>query len=174
MIEQQGNAVKFLAFYVESKVGKTGLTVTVDIYDPSGTKIVDNASATEVGGGLYSYTLSSGSVDENGEFVAVFKTATTSVDAQHIPALWVIGRAGIENLDATVASVKAKTDLIPGTIDGKTFAEIVMLVAAVLLGKASGLETTSAQYRAINDSKTRVTATVDGDGNRTAVTLDPS
>lgn len=71
-----------------------------------------------------------------------------------------------------IALVKAKTDLIPGTIDGKTFAEIVTLIAAVLLGKASGLATTTAVYRAIDDSKARVTATVDADGNRTAVTLD--
>lgn len=71
-----------------------------------------------------------------------------------------------------VALVKAKTDLIPGTIDGKTFAELVTLIAAVLLGKASGLATATAVYRAVDDSKNRVTATVDADGNRSAVTLD--
>ena len=75
---------------------------------------------------------------------------------------------------AQVALVKAKTDLIPGTIDGKTFAEIVTLEAAVLLGKASGLETATAVYRAIDDVKDRVTATVDADGNRSSVILDPA
>lgn len=75
-------------------------------------------------------------------------------------------------LDTEIAAIKAKTDLIPGTTDGKTFAEIYTLMAAVLLGKASGLATTTAIYRAIDDSKDRVTATVDGDGNRSAVTLD--
>ena len=67
---------------------------------------------------------------------------------------------------AQVALVKAKTDLIPGTQDGLTFAQQMILMAAVLLGKASGLETTTAIYRAADDSKGRVTATVDADGNR--------
>ena len=77
-------------------------------------------------------------------------------------------------LDTEIAAIKAKTDLIPGTIDGKTFSEIVTLIAAVLLGKASGLATTTAVYRAVDDSKDRITATVTADGNRTAVTLDAS
>jgi hypothetical protein len=75
-------------------------------------------------------------------------------------------------LDTEIAAIKAKTDLIPGTIDGKTFSELVTLIAAVLLGKASGLDTTTAIYRAVHDSKDRITATVDADGNRSAVTLD--
>lgn len=77
-------------------------------------------------------------------------------------------------VDTEVAAIKAKTDLIPGTTDGKTFSQLVTLIAAVLLGKASGLDTTTAIYRAIDDSKARVTATVDADGNRSAVTLDAS
>jgi hypothetical protein len=75
-------------------------------------------------------------------------------------------------LDTEIAAIKAKTDLIPGTIDGKTFSELVTLIAAVLLGKASGLDTTTAIYRAVDDSKDRITATVDTNGNRSAVTLD--
>jgi hypothetical protein len=77
-------------------------------------------------------------------------------------------------IDTEIAAIKAKTDLIPGTIDGKTFSELVTLIAAVLLGKASGLATTTAVYRAVDDSKNRVTATVDQSGNRSAVTLDAS
>jgi hypothetical protein len=62
-------------------------------------------------------------------------------------------------LDTEIAAIKAKTDLIPGTIDGETFSELVTLIAAVLLGKASGLDTTTAVYRAVDDAKARVTAT---------------
>lgn len=43
---------------------------------------------------------------------------------------------------------------------------------AVLLGKASGLATTTAVYRDIADTKDVISATVDADGNRTAVTRD--
>ena len=43
---------------------------------------------------------------------------------------------------------------------------------SALLGKASGMATTTAVFRDVDDSKPRITATVDADGNRTAVTLD--
>jgi hypothetical protein len=103
MIEQVSTSVKFLAFFSASKQGKTGLTVTIDIYNPSGTQIVTAASATAIGGGLYSYTLSTNNSAE-GEYAAIFKTTDATVDAQHIPSLWVLGRAGVENLDAATSS----------------------------------------------------------------------
>jgi hypothetical protein len=131
MLEQVSTSVKFLAFFTASKQGKTGLTVTVDIYNPSGTQIVTAGSATALGGGLYSYTLSSNNSSE-GEYAAIFKTTDSTVDAQHIPSLWVLGRAGVENLDATTSSrlassgytapansdisaIKAKTDNLPAS-----------------------------------------------------------
>ena len=103
MLEQVSTSVKFLAFFTASKTGKTGLTVTVDLYDPSGSQIVTGGSATAIGGGLYAYTLSTNNSAE-GEYAAIFKTTDSTVDAQHIPSLWVLGRAGVENLNATVSS----------------------------------------------------------------------
>ena len=103
MLEQVSTSVKFLAFYTASKQGKTGLTVTIDIYDPSGSQIVTGGSATAIGGGLYSYTLSTNNSAE-GEYAAIFKTTDSTVDSQHIPSLWVLGRAGIENLDAATST----------------------------------------------------------------------
>jgi hypothetical protein len=103
MLEQVSTSVKFVAFYTASKQGKTGLTVTVDLYDPSGSQIVTGGSATAIGGGLYSYVLSTNNSAE-GEYAAIFKTTDTTVDSQHIPSLWVLGRAGVENLDASVSS----------------------------------------------------------------------
>ena len=103
MLEQVSTSVKFLAFFTASKTGKTGLTVTIDIYDPSGSQIVTGGSATAIGGGLYAYTLSTNNSAE-GEYAAIFKTTDSTVDSQHIPSLWVLGRAGVENLDAAVSS----------------------------------------------------------------------
>ena len=103
MLEQVSTSVKFVAFYTASKTGKTGLTVTVDLYDPSGSQIVTGGSATAIGGGLYAYTLSTNNSAE-GEYAAIFKTTDSTVDSQHIPSLWVLGRAGVENLDASVSS----------------------------------------------------------------------
>lgn len=104
MLTKSGVALTFYAFYVASKVGKTGLTVTLDVYETtSGTPIVSAGSATELGGGLYYYTLASGSVDASGAYVAVFKTADSSVDQQHIPAIWVTDTE-LKNLDAAVST----------------------------------------------------------------------
>jgi hypothetical protein len=58
-------------------------------------------------------------------------------------------------------------------IEGSTtLTESARLWNAALGGKASGLDTSTAVYRDLADSKSRITATVDADGNRTAVTRD--
>lgn len=90
------------------------------------------------------------------------------------------------NLDATVSSRLASASYTAPdsaatiaaavwatVIDGTNSAiKLMRGFAAALLGKASGLATTSAVYRNAPDSKDVITATVDADGNRTAVTLD--
>jgi hypothetical protein len=105
--------------------------------------------------------------------LAAIATVQTSVDdlPTNAELATALGTADDAVL-AQVALVKAKTDLIPGTQDGKTFAETTLLIASAVLGKASGLDTATAVYRAVDDSKDRITATVDANGNRTAVTLD--
>jgi hypothetical protein len=108
MLEQQGNALTFLAFYTESKVGKTGLTVTCDVWEGT-SEIITAGSAVEIGDGLYYYTLASGSVDASTNYVAVFKTATSSVDQQHIPALWVVGRTWVNRVDEAISAAKTLT-----------------------------------------------------------------
>lgn len=70
----------FYAFYTTSGVGTAGLTVTCDVRDSSGNLLVNNQSATGVGGGVYKYLYSSNNKDD---FIAVFKTAT-SVDVKQI------------------------------------------------------------------------------------------
>jgi len=102
-IEQLANPLRFTAFFGAAGLGKTGRTVTVDVYE-NDTQIVTAASATEIGGGLYRYALSSGSVDAEGVYVAIFKTTDTTVDAQHIPVAWTVNVAGVEHLDANVSS----------------------------------------------------------------------
>jgi hypothetical protein len=79
-------------------------------------------------------------------------------------------QSGISGLnDITAAEVWSEA------IDGATTAaESLRLQNAVLAGKASGMATTTAVFRDLADTKDRVTATVDADGNRSAVTLDAS
>jgi hypothetical protein len=50
--------------------------------------------------------------------------------------------------------------------------EALRIFFSALAGKLSGAATTTVTTRDIADTKDRITATVDGDGNRTAITLD--
>lgn len=102
-IEQLSNALRFTAFYTASGQLKTGLTVTVNVYRNS-TLVITAAAATEVGDGLYIYSLASNQVTAEGVYTAVFKTADSTVDAQHIVSAWTVQVGGVENLDATVSS----------------------------------------------------------------------
>ena len=90
MIETRSKPVVFYAFFTAARVGKAGLTVTVDVFRGT-TAVVTGAAATEVGGGLYRYTLSSSNTATAESYAAVFKTSDTTVDAKHVPSLWVVG-----------------------------------------------------------------------------------
>ena len=90
------------------------------------------------------------------------------------------------NLDTQLGTIDSNVDALPAASDNAdavlaanvegthTVAESLRLHNAALAGKASGLNTTTATYRDIDDSKDRIVATVDADGNRSAITLDES
>ncbi len=99
-------------------------------------------------------------------------------------------------VDTEVAAIKAKTDNLPaapaatgdiptaaanadalldraaGIETGVTPRQALRGILAAALGKLSGAATTTVVIRDANDTKDRITATVDADGNRTAVTKD--
>lgn len=101
-------------------------------------------------------------------------------------------------VDTEVAAIKAKTDNLPaapaatgdiptanqnadalldraaGVETGHTLRQSMRLMLAALVGKVSGAGGTTVTIRDTGDSKDRITATVDADGNRSAVTLDQS
>ena len=107
-LEQVGQPIIFYAFYALNGEGALGLTVTVDVWEVTAagvaTEIVAAAAATEIGDGLYRYRLVAASVDEQAEYIAVFKTAD-ACDVAHIPALWVIGKDWVEDVDAAISDV---------------------------------------------------------------------
>lgn len=58
---------------------------------------------------------------------------------------------------------------------GLTVRQALKLMTAVMAGKISGADAATVRIRsAVADDKERITATVDGDGNRTAITVDLS
>src|SRR6185503_4550023 len=71
------------------------------------------------------------------------------------------------------AIVAALLDLADAIETGLTLRQALRLIAAAEAGKVSGMATTTVAIRnAVADSKARITATVDADGNRTAITTD--
>lgn len=100
-------------------------------------------------------------------------------------------------LDTEIAAIKAKTDNLPaapaavsdiptanqnadalldrsaGVETNLTVRQWLRVAAAALFGKTTGTGSTVI-YRDTNDSKDRITATIDDDENRTTVTLDKS
>ena len=57
------------------------------------------------------------------------------------------------------------------TLEGTyTAADLVRIMASVLAGKVSGMETGTPTFRSVDDAADRVTAVTTTDGNRTAVT----
>jgi len=135
MHENQGNSVIYYAHYTEGGVNKTGLTVTIDVYevirDGTATLVVNDGACTEIGAGLYRYLLASASVDAAAEYIGVFHTATATVDAQDIPAMWVIDRAGTEKLDNGVALEATLTAIKGAGWTNETLAAIDVLIDAI-------------------------------------------
>lgn len=75
-------------------------------------------------------------------------------------------------LDALpTAAENATAILAAGDVDGYTLEQTLKLCLAALAGKLSGAATTTVTIRSADDSANRLVATVDSDGNRTAVTL---
>ena len=62
--------------------------------------------------------------------------------------------------------------LADGDIDGYTLEEAMKICLAALAGKVSGAGTTTVTIRSADDTADRIVATVDTNGNRSAVTLD--
>lgn len=65
--------------------------------------------------------------------------------------------------------------VLAAVVEGSlTIAAAVRILLSANAGKCSGMDGTSPKFRDIGDTKDRIAATVDKDGNRTAVTLDGS
>jgi hypothetical protein len=110
-------------FFTESKTGKTGLTVTVDVYryGVSGAIAADQ-SATEQGGGVYIYTHTDATA---ATYFGVFKTADTGVDAQHVGSM---SAKQVPLIDAIVTAIAA----LPAALWAWTSRTLTQPAAAVV------------------------------------------
>ncbi len=142
MIEQVSNAITFYAQFLVSGAGAEGLTITCTVKKGSdGSAVATAQAATELFGGLYKYTVAGGLTGAEDDYLAVFNEQADTADQTDVPAMWAMGRAGVENLDANVAGVETKVDTAiadVGSLDTKHDATDVAL--AVVDGNVGDIE----------------------------------
>jgi hypothetical protein len=91
-----------------------------------------------------------------------------------------VGAMAADTLTASALATDAVTEIATGILDltagietGLTLRQAMRLLAAAEAGKLSGAATTTITIRnAVADSKNRITAVVDSDGNRSGITYD--
>lgn len=127
---------------------------------PTASAIADAVLDEALSGHTSAGTLGKAIADIETDATAILAD-TNELQTDDVPGLI----AGLN--DITAASV-----LAAGDIDGYSLEESLKLIGAATAGKLSGAATTTVTIRAMDDSKARITATVDSDGNRSAVTLD--
>jgi hypothetical protein len=109
---------------------------------------------------------------------ATVSSRATQVSVDDIPTNAELATSQAAADDATLAaiagiSIPTVSDILAGVIEGSiTLKGALRLAISVLTGKASGGGTTTIVFRDTADTKARITATVDSNGNRTTVTRD--
>lgn len=117
--------------------------------------------------------------------VAAIKAKTDNLPASPAATSDILNAAAIRaavglasaNLDTQLADLPTATEnadaIWDEAVDGSTTArESMRLQNSALGGKATGMGTTTAVFRDLADTKARITATVDTDGNRSVVNRD--
>lgn len=124
------------------------------------------------GAQLYSYTASVASLGSPGRVrVRVHDDGAADDHVIAVQETYVDGGNEL-GVDANVSN--GILDTANGVETGYTVRQALRLIVSALAAKLSGAATSTVTIRDIGDTKARITATVDADGNRTAVTLDAS
>lgn len=179
---------------LDSEVSKDQGTFTdctneaTEIATSSGVYYLDLTS-TEMNADCTTLLVKSTSTGAVPQVISIYpqETGDIKVDVQSNAGTAITAAAGVQEVKVASLAANAITAAATATdfgaeiadaiwdevVDGAATArESVRLANATLGGKASGLGTTTAVFRDLADTKARVSATVDADGNRSAVTRD--
>jgi len=119
----------------------------------------------------------SNATDGLGALKALIDAVQSAVDGQNDVSaadVWAAATRTLTantNLNDPTAAAIAAAILAAGDVDGYSVEETLKLCLAALAGKLSGASGTTITIRAADDSTDRIVATVDSDGNRSAVVL---
>jgi hypothetical protein len=145
---------------IRSNTAQTGSTSSTIKLDASASATDDFYTNTEV---LITGGTGVGLVRKITSYVGSTKVATVSPNWTTTPD------------NTSTFTIIPTGSVLDRIVEGTTTAlQLIRGFGAALLGKSSGLGTATATYRDTADSKNRITATVDSDGNRSSVTLDMS
>lgn len=156
--------MKIISNFTENGLPKTGLSPLVyitnitDINAPL--EEVTSGAVTEVGYGYYAYEFA-GYTEQN-EYIVKMDGSATLSDSERYKF------GSIDKIEMVDIPARVWTQIIEGTYDAK---ELMQIMGAVLASKSSGGGTTTIKFRNLTDDTDRITATVDDDGNRSAVTI---
>lgn len=164
--------------YLDASVSgvSTGGVSAADIADAVlGEAIADHSTAGSLGKAIADIEADAAAilVDTSTTIPGTIATVDANVDAVLVDTGTTIP-AQISALNDVAAAdvVTALLDAVDAIEAGVTPRMALRYVLAATVGEASGLGTTTATFKAAeNSGTTRITATVDADGNRTSVTL---
>lgn len=111
------------------------------------------------------------------DVITAASIATAALDADALAAdavAEIVAAISFPSVPTANQNADALLDRTAGVEATFTVRQALRLMLAALAGKLSGAATTTVTIRAADDSKDRLVATVDADGNRTALTLDAS
>ncbi|MEM4359821.1 MAG: hypothetical protein QXT45_04775 [Candidatus Bilamarchaeaceae archaeon] len=109
------------------------------------------------------------------DIMSTLNTINTKVDDIAVDVDAILDDTGVSGVaisDSTKQSIATTLlDLSDGVESNRTVRKSLRLMLAALVGKLSGAGTSSISIRDTNDTKNRIVATVDTNGNRSAITL---
>lgn len=149
----------------------TGLTSFVVARSRNGgtTAVYTTPTVTELGTnmpGVYALL-----IDED---TTIASTSESEEYCVHITSD-VAGSPSVSAMAPVTRTIELYRDVLSKVTEGtRTVGDILRGLSAALLAKVSGMASNAPVFRDIDDSKDRITATTDADGNRTVITLNLS
>jgi hypothetical protein len=158
--------VPLKAYLTDGTTDATGKTIAVQISKNGaafGNPSAGATNATEIANGWYTVALSVTDTATVGPLIV--RGTATGCDNSEL----------VYNVTADAATwATALLDLAAGVETGLTVRQGLRLFAAALLGKVSGAAVNAPVFRDTGDTKNRISAVTDSNGNRSSVTLDGS
>ena len=172
-----------VAHLISGKACTAALTGSGTI-SAAGLSLIVQLSATLAGAGLItqatmqaisslSATLSGSGTITEAQLGAIIQLAATLNGSGTLAATL----RGIASLSGSIEIAQTTgisvSDILGGQIEsGFSLQDALRLILSSTAGKVSGAETTTITFRNVTDDKDRIIATVDSNGNRTAITYD--